>query len=132
MNRGNRRTALYVLYGEQTEGDGVLYIGIAYRPDWRLVVHRRRWWGPQIRHQSSDWFNNREEAEIAELYAIGLLEPLYNTHGQLPACAARGKLLALRRSAAKRASAALARWVEDFDARMTPYLSEPQPLMNSG
>jgi hypothetical protein len=61
------------------DGDGVLlYVGMALRPDNRIVRHRSKPWGHLIASCTESWYPNREQAKAAERSAIHHEDPVYN------------------------------------------------------
>lgn len=70
------RTALYRLFDAT---DGLLYIGISWRPEDRFRAYRseRSWW-PDVARSEIEWFDSRAEARQAEVSAIAREHPRYN------------------------------------------------------
>lgn len=69
-------TALYRLIGT----DGLLYVGIGVQPEgrWQDHKHTKHWW-KDVLVKTVDWLEDREQAEIAEYYAIRHESPRYNS-----------------------------------------------------
>lgn len=77
----SERTALYRLWDAE---DGLLYVGVAARPEFRWTQHadEKEWW-PQVRRYDVEWHPDREAALLAEKTAILEEEPLHNiTHSE--------------------------------------------------
>lgn len=74
-----KRTALYRLYDAD---DRLLYVGISVNPKQRFRAHAatKRWWG-DVERATSEWFENRGLAFMAEIEAIHAENPLHNVLG---------------------------------------------------
>lgn len=68
-------SAVYRIYDAEGE---LLYVGMATRPENRIVRHRAKPWGDQIDYWTEEWFDNREAAKAAERSAIHHEDPVYN------------------------------------------------------
>lgn len=75
----NRRTALYMFFDK---ADVLLYVGVAFDPPTRWVVHAREkpWWS-QVSRKEVVWYPNRAVALTAENDAILIRSPRYNVAG---------------------------------------------------
>jgi predicted GIY-YIG superfamily endonuclease len=73
---GPERTALYRFFDLDDE---LLYVGITNNPEKRWNHHRARqaWW-PQVARKTLEWFDNRGDAEVAEIEAIRGEIPRHN------------------------------------------------------
>ena len=56
----------------------LLYVGMALRPENRIVRHRAKRWGHAIHRYTVEEFPNREAAKAAERSAIHHEYPLHN------------------------------------------------------
>lgn len=75
----SERTALYRLWDA---ADGLLYVGVAARPEFRWTQHAddKEWWSHVCRYEV-EWHPDRETALLAEKQAIVAEQPLHNiTH----------------------------------------------------
>lgn len=74
-------TALYRLIGIE----GLLYVGIGVQPEgrWQDHKHTKPWWN-DVLVKTVDWLEDREQAEIAEYYAIKHEAPRYNAQHLWP------------------------------------------------
>jgi hypothetical protein len=81
----SERTALYRMYGDANR---LLYIGISknFGMRWQKHASTQPWW-PQVKRQTIDWYDSREEARAAELAAIPAEKPLYNKYDTRPIAA---------------------------------------------
>lgn len=71
-----KRTALYRLYDAD---DALLYVGIAFELSRRYNQHRKTkaWW-PEVARKEVCWYEDRTQAEQAEVAAIRSEKPRYN------------------------------------------------------
>ena len=67
--------ALYRLFDREGR---LLYVGIAFVPEWRLERHNRRPWGDDINSWTVEWFPTRDAARLAEKVAIRDEVPIHN------------------------------------------------------
>lgn len=73
-----RRTAVYRFFGSD---GGLLYVGITCRLHKRWQEHARDYastWWPLVKSNTVQWFEQREDAELAEREAIRTEDPAYN------------------------------------------------------
>ncbi|MFF5980353.1 GIY-YIG nuclease family protein [Streptomyces olindensis] len=77
-----RQTALYRLYDE---AGVLLYVGISCNLYERWKDHREEklWW-PQVAEKRVEWYENRSEADSAEVHAIVTEDPLHNIDWNRP------------------------------------------------
>lgn len=71
----NKPSAVYRIYDAP---GNLLYVGMALRPENRIVVHKRKPWGHLIDHYTTEWFDNRRDALAAERSAIHHENPIHN------------------------------------------------------
>ena len=74
--RPQQRTALYRLYDD---AGVLLYVGITDDLCGRMRGHEttQPWW-PQVRRKTVAWYDERDEADLAETMAIAAERPLHN------------------------------------------------------
>ncbi|WP_306317264.1 MULTISPECIES: GIY-YIG nuclease family protein [unclassified Streptomyces] len=74
-------TAVYRLIGRS----GLLYVGIGVQPEgrWQDHKHNKPWWN-DVLVKTVDWLEDRQQAEIAEYYAIKHEAPRYNAQHLWP------------------------------------------------
>ena len=73
---GGEPTALYRTYDTSSD---LLYVGISnnFGTRWKQHAKTQPWW-PEVQRLTVEWYPNREDAEAAEVAAIGAEQPKYN------------------------------------------------------
>lgn len=71
------KTSLYRMYDADNQ---LLYVGISTGPVKRMEQHKsEKDWFYEVRHIEIEWFENREQALLAESFAILRERPLHNS-----------------------------------------------------